>query len=215
MVKISASILKADFTQMRKVVKKLEMAKSDYIHLDVMDGCFVDAITFGPKMAHDIKRRTKLPLDVHLMIVNPQKHIDSFVDAGAANITIHQEAADDLKKCLGIIKKNGIKSSVSIKPETEVSVIKDVLDIVDMILVMTVEPGKGGQLLIDKTLDKVRELKKIKDENGYKYAIEVDGGINLKNKDLVIEAGADVLVVGSAITDTRNYKKVIKKLKGL
>ena len=215
MVKISASILKADFTQIGKVVKKLEKAKSDYIHLDIMDGYFVDTITFGPKMAADIKRMTSLPLDVHLMIANPAKHIESFAEAGADNITIHQEAADNLAECLNIIKAKGIKASVSIKPDTKVSSIMSVLQMVDMILVMTVEPGMGGQQLIEKTLDKVSELRKIKNKNGYKYDIEVDGGINLNTRDEAVEAGANVLVVGSAITDKKNYSKAIKKLKGM
>ena len=135
MVKISASILKADFTELKSVIKKLEQAESDYIHLDVMDGCFVDTITFGPKMVRDIKRIAKLPLDVHLMINNPEKHIESFAKAGADNITIHQEAARDLAECLKIIKKKDIKSSVSIKPDTDISSIKNVLPIVDMVLV--------------------------------------------------------------------------------
>ncbi|MEX1378208.1 MAG: ribulose-phosphate 3-epimerase [Eubacteriales bacterium] len=215
MVKISASILKADFTQLGKVVKELESAKSDYIHLDVMDGCFVDTITFGPKMVEDIKKITRLPLDVHLMITNPKKHIESFVKAGADNITIHQEAADNLAECLNIIKSQGIKASVSIRPDTDIMTIASVLPMADMILVMTVEPGMGGQELIAETLDKVREMKKMKTQNGYKYDIEVDGGINMKTKDAAIEAGANVLVVGSAITDTKDYKKAIKELKGI
>ena len=215
MVKISASILRADFTQIGKVVKKLEDAKSDYIHLDIMDGYFVDTITFGPKMVADIKRITSLPLDVHLMIANPEKHINSFAEAGADNITIHQEAADNLAECLNTIKGKGIKASVSIKPDTKVSYIMSVLQMVDMILVMTVEPGMGGQQLIEKTLDKVRELNKIKNENGYKYDIEVDGGINLNTRNEAVTAGANVLVVGSAITDKKNYSEAVKKLKGM
>lgn len=214
MTKIAPSILQADFANMGKEIKDLEAAGSDMIHLDVMDGSFVDAITFGPKMISDIKKATSLPLDVHLMIVNPEKHIDKFADAGADIITIHQEAVESLEAILWQIKEKEVKCSVSIKPNTPVSAIKDMLPVVDMVLIMTVEPGKGGQSLIDSTLDKVRELKKLREENNYSYEIQADGGINIHTKDKVIEAGADILVVGSAITSANDYKKAIDELKG-
>lgn len=214
MIKIAPSILQADFANMGREINALEAAGSDMIHLDVMDGSFVEAITFGPKMVSDIKKITSLPLDVHLMIVNPEKHIDSFADAGADIITIHQEAVDSLEAILWQIKERGVKCSVSIKPYTPVSAIKEILSVVDMVLVMTVEPGKGGQSLIESTLDKVRELKKLREENGYSYYIQADGGIKAHTKDKVIEAGADILVVGSAITSADDYKKAIEELKG-
>ena len=213
MVKIAPSILKADFTQMEKVISKLENGGSDYIHLDVMDGCFVETITFGPKMVKDIRRITKLPLDAHLMVVNPKKHIKQFADAGADIITIHQEAVTDLRECLTNIKNMGVKCSVSIKPETPVSAVYDVLDIVDMVLVMMVEPGKGGQKLIPECLDKVSELKHIRQKKDYKFEIQADGGINTETKDAVVKAGVDIIVVGSAITDNDDYKKAIAELK--
>jgi len=215
MAKISASILKADFMKMEKTIRKLEKAGSDYIHLDVMDGSFVDAITFGPKMIGDIKKITNVPLDVHLMIVTPEKHIEAFADAGAGNITIHEETVSDIKKSLDAIKNRGIKCAVSIKPSTPVEKIADVLGIVDMVLVMTVEPGKGGQPLIEDTLDKVATLKKIRTEKNYSFMIEVDGGINMETKDAAVSAGADILVVGNAITSQKNFKKVIQELKGI
>ena len=214
MVKIAPSILQADFTMLRKVIKDLEDAGSDYIHLDVMDGNFVDAITFGPKIVKDIRKITSLPLDAHLMVGNPQKHIKQFADAGADIITIHQEATNELKECLIDIKSRGIKCSVSIKPDTPVSTIVDVLPIVDMVLVMTVEPGKGGQSLMEETLDKVKELRKIREEKKYSFDIQADGGINMNTKASVINAGVDIIVVGSAITSTDNYKKAIDELKG-
>jgi len=215
MVKIAPSILKADFMKMEKTIRKLEKGGSDYIHLDIMDGSFVDAITIGPKVVGDINKITRTPLDVHLMIVNPDKHIEAFADAGADNITIHAEAVSDIKKSLEAIKNKGIKCAVSIKPNTPVESIENVLEIVDMVLVMTVEPGKGGQALIEDTLDKVAELKKIRAEKNYSFMIEVDGGINMKTRDAAVLAGADILVVGNAITSQKNYKKVIKQLKSI
>lgn len=214
MIKISPSILQADFMQLGQVIKKLEEAKADMIHIDVMDGNFVGTITFGPKMVKDIKNITLLPLDVHLMIVNPKKHIDSFADAGADIITIHQETTQNLVETLQDIKRRGIKCSVSIKPNTDIDTLLEALPIVDMVLVMTVEPGEGGQPLIEATLDKVRKLKKIKEEKNYLFDIQVDGGINESTKDMAIAAGANVLVAGSAITDSKNYKKTISILKG-
>jgi len=214
MTKIAPSILQADFAKMGTEIKDLEAAGSDMIHLDVMDGSFVDTITFGPKMVSDIKNITNLPLDVHLMIVNPEKHIEKFAQAGADIITVHQEAVNDLEVCLNGIKSRGIKCSVSIKPNTPVDAIKDVLPIIDMVLIMTVEPGKGGQSLIESTLDKVRELKKLREENDYSYDIQADGGIKVETKDKVIKAGVDIMVVGSAITSADNYKKAIDELKG-
>ncbi|MBN2879386.1 MAG: ribulose-phosphate 3-epimerase [Clostridia bacterium] len=215
MVKIAPSILKADFMKMEKTIRKLEKGGSDYIHLDIMDGSFVDAITIGPKIVGDIKMITRVPLDVHLMIVNPDKHIEAFADAGADNITIHAEAVSDIKKSLEAIKNKGIKCAVSIKPNTPVESIENVLEVVDMVLIMTVEPGKGGQALIEDTLDKVAALKKIRAEKKYSFMIEVDGGISIETRDAAVLAGADVLVVGNAITSQKNYKKVIKQLKGI
>ena len=214
MIKISPSILQADFTNLKEVIEKLESAGSDFIHLDVMDGNFVDTITFGPKMVADIRKITRLPLDVHLMILNPERHIKAFADAGADIINVHQEAANALIKCLESIKEMGIKCSVSIKPSTSIDTLKNVLSIVDMILIMTVEPGKGGQSLIKEALEKIRDLKQIKEENGYSYDLQVDGGIKAHNKNLVVSAGANIIVAGSAITGSDDYKKAIAGLKG-
>lgn len=214
MIKIAPSILQADFANMGKVIKDLEEAGSDYIHLDVMDGSFVETITFGPKMVKDIRKITSLPLDVHLMIVSPEKHVAQFAEAGADIITIHSEAVEDLRGCLEDIKSLGVKCSVSIKPNTPVDDILDVLDIIDMVLIMTVEPGKGGQSLIESALDKARELKRLKSKNGYSYDIQADGGIKPHTKDMVISAGVNILVAGSAITSAKDYKKAIRELKG-
>lgn len=214
MVKVTPSILSANYTTLGETIKRLEQAKADMIHIDVMDGSFVDTISFGAKMVADIKSMTTLDLDVHLMIVNPKKHIKSFADARANIITVHVECTNNLEALLMDIKDKGIKCGVSIKPDTQVDTIASILNIVDMVLVMTVEPGKGGQKLIDATLDKVAKLKQIKDENGYTYDIQVDGGINIDTFSKAVSAGANVLVAGSAITNSSDYAQTISILKG-
>ena len=192
MIKVSPSILSADFSNMGKAVKELEAAGADYIHMDVMDGSFVPQITFGAKMVASLKEHTRLPLDVHLMIENPIVHIDDFARAGADIITFHGEAADDIDAVIDKIKSQGKKVGMSIKPKTPVSFIEKYLDSLDMVLVMTVEPGYGGQAMILETLDKVAELR----HDCSELDIEVDGGINAQTIRTVLDVGANVIVAG-------------------
>lgn len=214
MIKISPSILSSDFTQIAKVIRKLDLAGADFIHLDIMDGNFVPQISFGSKMVKDIKKITKLPLDVHLMILKPENHIDKFIDAGSDIITFHIEACDDAKKLINKIKAANVKAGISIKPKTKVYDIEKVLGIIDMVLVMTVEPGYGGQSLINDTLKKVSRLREIKESRGYHYDIQVDGGINSKTYKEAIDAGANIFVAGSAITNSDDYKLAMDGLRG-
>ena len=195
MIKISPSILSADFANLGSAVKDLEQAGADYIHVDVMDGSFVPQITFGAKMVASLKGCTNLPLDVHLMIQNPHKHIADFAKAGADIITFHSEAAEDVHAVIDMIKAHGKKVGISIKPGTPVSNIEKYLDILDMVLIMTVEPGYGGQEMIETTLDKVSQLREMRP----KLDIEVDGGINGETIHKVLDAGANVIVAGSYV----------------
>jgi ribulose-phosphate 3-epimerase len=195
MIKISPSILSADFANLGAAVKDLEQAGADYIHVDVMDGSFVPQITFGAKMVASLKGCTALPLDVHLMIQNPHKHINDFAKAGADIITFHGEASEDIVAVIGMIKAHGKKVGISIKPATPISFIEKYLDMLDMVLVMTVEPGYGGQKMMEATLDKVSQLRAMRPE----LDIEVDGGINGDTIHKALEAGANVIVAGSYV----------------
>ena len=210
MIKVSASILAGDFARLGEEVKMLEECGTDMIHMDVMDGVFVPQITFGAKMVKAINGQTQLPLDVHLMIENPQKHIKDFAEAGADIITFHAEAVDNAKKLLRRIKEFGIKAGVSIKPNTELDLIKDIIDVCDMVLIMTVEPGYGGQALIPKTVEKVKRLREIAPN----MDIEVDGGINDETIHQVIDAGANIIVAGSYIFGSDDKSAQIVKLRG-
>ena len=209
MTKISPSILSADFANLGAEVRDLEQAGADYIHVDVMDGSFVPQITFGAKMVASLKGCTSLPLDVHLMIQNPHKHIDDFAKAGADIITFHAEAAEDIGAVIDMIKIHGKKVGISIKPGTSVSFIRDYLDMLDMVLIMTVEPGYGGQEMIDATLDKVALLRKLRPE----LDIEVDGGINGTTIHKALDAGANVIVAGSYVFGG-DIKQRIESLRG-
>lgn len=214
MIKIAPSVLAADFGHMAEAVGKLSEWKADLVHLDVMDGTFVPPITFGAQMIGVIRQATELYLDAHLMIVNPEKQIDSMVAAGADNITIHAETVEDLPAVIRSIKAHGIDASVSIKPKTPVSAIAAVLDEVSMVLVMTVEPGFGGQAMIPETVEKVRELRQYFNDKGLDTDIQVDGGVNLKTIDTVLEAGANVIVAGSAVFGADDPAEVIRRLRG-
>ncbi len=214
MIKIAPSVLAADFGHMAEAVRMLGEWEADMVHLDVMDGTFVPPITFGTQMVEAIRQDTTLYLDAHLMIVNPEKHIASFAKAGADNITVHAETVEDLPATIKAIKAYGIDASVSIKPNTPVSAIASVLDEVSMVLVMTVEPGYGGQSLIPETVEKVRELRQIFNDKGLDTDIQVDGGVNLSTIDTVLEAGANVIVAGSAVFKAENPAEVIKRLRG-
>lgn len=196
---LSPSILSADFAHLGEDIKRAESAGTPYLHYDVMDGMFVPSISFGMPVLESVRRITDMVLDVHLMIEDPDRYIDEFVRCGADIITVHQEACKDVKKTIRMIKDKGVKAGVTIKPNTPSSVLVDVLDQVDMILLMTVEPGFGGQAYIPSSTEKIRELRRMLDERGLTTDIEVDGGIKKENLQMVLDAGANVIVAGSAI----------------
>ena len=213
-VKIAPSILSADFSKMGEEVRSLEASGADLVHCDVMDGVFVPNITFGMKMVEDIRKVTSLPLDCHLMIVNPEKYVQGFAKAGADIITVHYEACkDNLANVLKQIKEAGVKCGAVINPDTPVSAIVDVIPLCDMVLVMSVFPGFGGQKFIASVVDKVREIRAIADGLGQDLDIQIDGGISAENAALVREAGANILVAGSAVFKAENRAEMIAKLK--
>ena len=210
---LSPSILDSDFTKIRDTIKKLEKAGADYIHLDVMDGDFVPNLTFGPKIIKPMRKLTKLPFDTHLMISSPERYIDSFIDAGADIVTIHVEATKNIQKALNMIKKRGKKAGISIKPKTPVSRILKYLPQLHLVLIMSVEPGFGGQKFMEPMLKKARALRKIIDKKKYKCLLEIDGGISEKTAPLACAAGIDILVAGSAIFKSKNIITAAKKIK--
>lgn len=213
-IKIAPSILSADFSKMGEEVKKLEENGADVVHCDVMDGVFVNNITFGIKMVEDLRKLTKLPLDCHLMIVHPEKYVERFAKAGADYVTVHYEACkDNLKEVLELIKSTGVKCGAVINPDTPVSAIADVIPLCDMVLVMSVFPGFGGQKFIPSALDKLREVKEIADKCDKQIEIEIDGGVSAENVALVKQAGANVIVAGSAIFKASDQKAAIEELK--
>lgn len=215
MIKVAPSMLAADYMNLGAEIDKVIASGADVLHYDVMDGTFVPAITFGQDMLKMAAKRG-IDVDAHLMIVNPGKHIKEFAQAGAKYITVHAEAsgfslADDLKA----IRAAGCLAGVSVKPFTATEAIRDVLPLTDLILIMTVEPGKGGQKLIPFTIEKVREVKKMCKEMGLNPAIEVDGGVNAENAHLLTEAGANMLVAGSAFFKAQDKKAFVDTLKAL
>ena len=203
-IQISPSILSADFSQLGSEIKKLEEGGADLIHVDVMDGHFVPNLTIGPPVIKNLRKYTKLPFDVHLMISPVHEYIEKYADAGADIITIHPEATENLKESINLIKKFGKKVGVSLNPKTEIKTLIDEIENIDLVLVMSVNPGFGGQKFMPEVLDKIKELKRIKDENQYHFDIEVDGGINFSNSKIVLEAGADILVSGTTVFKENN-----------
>ena len=210
-IKIAPSILSADFSKLGEEIKKLNKSSCDYIHIDVMDGHFVPNLTFGPDIIKSIKPLTSKPLDVHLMINPVKKYINDYITAGADILTIHQEIDDNVLDCLKLIKKEKVKAGLSIKPDTSYDTVKEYLDVIDLVLVMTVEPGFGGQSFIQSQVKKIRKVKELIGDRSIE--IEVDGGINPETAKQVIIAGAKVLVAGSAIFKNENYEENISKLK--
>ena len=196
---LSPSILSADFAHLGEDIQHVEAAGTQYLHYDVMDGMFVPSISFGMPVLESVRKITDLVLDVHLMIEEPERYIDEFVRCGADIITVHYEACEDLKKTIEKIRDKGVKAGVSIKPKTPNQVLADVLDQVDMILLMPVEPGFGGQAYIPESTEKIRELRRMADERGLTVDIEVDGGIKKNNLKMVLDAGANIIVAGSAV----------------
>ncbi len=208
-IQISPSILSANFSQLGNEIKRLEDSGADMIHIDVMDGHFVPNLTIGPPVIKALRNYTKLPFDVHLMIAPVHKCIKDYANAGADIITIHPEATDNLVDSINHIRELKKKIGISLNPNTQISIISHLLDQIDLVLIMSVFPGFGGQKFIPNALNKIKELKKIKDKKNLSFDIEVDGGINFDNSKLVIEAGANILVSGTTIF--KNNKGDIKK----
>ena len=206
-IQISPSILSADFSQLGNEIKRLEEGGADFIHVDVMDGHFVPNLTIGPPVIKALKKNCSIKFDVHLMISPVHKYIDAYSEAGADIITIHPEATEDLSNSIKKIKELGKKVGVSLNPETKVNVIIDYLDKIDLVLIMSVNPGFGGQKFMPKVLSKIKELKKIQKEKNIDFDIEIDGGINFENSKIAIEAGANILVSGTTIFKSNNGHK--------
>lgn len=215
MLKIAPSVLSADFAKLAEEIKDVEQGGADWIHIDVMDGHFVPNITIGPLIVDAIRPHTKLPLDVHLMIENPDRYISDFVQSGADIISVHQEACRHLHRTIYQIKDAGVKAGVVINPATPLETIKEVLSDVDLVLFMTVNPGFGGQKFISNVLPKIKTCRNWLEEQGWTHIdLEVDGGVNPETARGCEQAGANVLVAGSAIFNQANRKEAIKKIRG-
>ncbi len=211
--KIAPSILSADFSRLGEEVRAVENAGADYIHIDVMDGHFVPNITIGQPVVSAIRKVTKLPLDVHLMIETPDRYIADFAKAGSDIITVHAEACVHLHRTVGFIKEQGVKAGVSLNPSTPLSLLDHILGDIDLVLLMTVNPGFGGQKFIKTMLPKIAEMRNILDNKGLKVELMVDGGVTLENIAEISKAGADAFVAGSAVFGSRDYKKTIEDMK--
>ena len=214
MVKIAPSILSADFSKLGEEIKDVERGGADWIHIDVMDGHFVPNITIGPLIVEAVRPITKLTLDVHLMIENPDQYIEAFAKAGADYITVHAEACTHLHRTIQLIKSYGVKAGVVLNPATPPSVLDYVLEDIDLVLLMTVNPGFGGQAFIPSVLDKIEKVRNMIDEKCLSVDIEIDGGVNPETARLCVERGATVLVAGSAIYNKEDRKQAIADIRG-
>ncbi len=212
---IAPSILASDFANLQKEVEMLNSSLADFIHIDIMDGMFVPNISFGIPVTQAIKNHAKKPMDVHLMIVDPDRYLQSFRGAGADIISVHYEACTHLHRTLQVIKTLGAKAGVAINPHTSIDLLKDVIEDIDMVCIMSVNPGFGGQKFIENTYDKISRLKDLILAKGAKTQIEIDGGVNLENASKLVAAGADVLVAGSFVFNSPNPLDTIKELKSI
>jgi len=212
---ISPSFLSADFTNLEKEIKLMNNSQADWFHLDIMDGIFVPNITFGMPIISQIKKHAEKPLDVHLMIVQPERYIEDFKKAGADILTVHYEACTHLHRTIQQIKSLGMKSGVSLNPHTPVHLLEDIIEEVDMVLLMSVNPGFGGQKFIKNTYDKIRQIKELTAKKYTKVQIEIDGGVDASNAKALVSTGADVLVAGSFVFNSDNPVETVSKLKTL
>lgn len=215
MKKLAPSILSANFANLEQQIRYAELAGSDIIHCDIMDGKFVPNITFGPMVVKTVNEITKLPIDTHLMIEDPDKYVEDFAKAGADYITVHQEAVAHLHRSIQNIKNFNVKAGVSINPATPISTLEDILEFVDLVLVMSVNPGFGGQKFISRSLKKIKELSDIRENNNYQFEIEVDGGVSKNNIKEISNSGCDIFVAGSSIFGTDNISAAATELKNL
>jgi len=214
-VQVAPSILAADFSRLGEEVEMLERIGADMVHFDVMDGVFVPPITFGADMVKALKKRTSLKMDAHLMVCDAASQVEQFIAAGADSISVHYEGTTHLQRILALLRKNNVGAAVALNPATPVHMLEDVLCDVDMVLIMSVNPGYGGQGYIPQITEKIRKLDAMRKSGGYNFTIQVDGGVNLKNAGQIVEAGADILVAGSAVFGAENPEEVVKKLQQL
>ncbi|QRN86246.1 ribulose-phosphate 3-epimerase [Clostridia bacterium] len=213
MIKIGPSLLAADFRKLAEDIRRVELGKADYLHLDIMDGHFVPNISYGPDVVKQLRQDSALYFDVHLMIENPDLYLQNFKDAGANLITVHQEACVHLHRTIQCIKEMGLDAGVALNPATPVSVLEEIINDLDLVLIMSVNPGFGGQKFIPRSVEKIKKLKQLIDQSGSKAKIQVDGGVNIETASLVAEAGATYLVAGSAIYKQDDVQKAISDIR--
>ena len=213
MKQIAPSILSADFSKLAEEIQNVEEAGADLIHLDVMDGHFVPNLTFGPPLIASIRKVTRLPFDVHLMIEKPERSIQAFVDAGSDFITVHAEAEIHLNRTIAFIKEKGLKAGVSLNPATPLCLVDEIIKDIDLLMIMSVNPGFGGQVFIQNILEKIKKARNLIDDKAPNVLLEVDGGVKFENIRLLKEAGIDIFVAGSAIFKSKDYKRTIQTMK--